>query len=391
MNLLYLDIHPVPDIQPESLQILQTCDGLAAQGIKVTLVTPQAHQDAETILGRPVASGLTLRGLAVPWISRHLFPRSSRWFYRACCREVQRSKADVVLVRNLKLAEALLASGIDTPLVFETHEIFATTYAEAHPHPNARQQRKLRQLTQREQWVYERSAGLIVLTELLRDDIHHTYPTQAPIWVAPDGVDFFLADNARRSRPPNVPPIALYLGSLHPWKGVETALRALPLVPNMVLHIAGGTESRINELRTLAASLGIEHRVKLLGPVFPGERFRLINDADVCLLPLAQTSIGARYTSPLKLFEYMAMGKAIVASDLPSLREVLRPGVNALLTLPGDAQALAKELTRLSEDMKLAEALGKQALLDSRRYGWQNRAKGIAGFLDVLLKGKEPL
>jgi glycosyltransferase involved in cell wall biosynthesis len=391
MNLLYLDIHPVPDIQPESLQILQTCDGLAAQGIKVTLVTPQAHQDAETILGRPVAAGLALQGLVAPWLSHHLFPRSSRWFYRACCREIQRSKADVILVRNLKLAEALLASGMDIPLVFETHEVFATTYAEAHPHPSARQQRKLRQLKQREQRVYEKSSGLIVLTGLLRDDIRINYSTHVPIWVAPDGVDFFLADDARRSRPANVPSIALYLGSLHPWKGVETAIRALPLVANMVLHIAGGTESRIAELEALAASLGVDHRVNLLGPVFPGERFRLINDVDVCLLPLAQTSIGARYTSPLKLFEYMAMGKAIVASDLPSLREVLQPEVNALLTPPGDSLALAKALTRLSEDAELTEALGKQALVDSRRYGWQNRAKGIAGFLEMLLKRHVPL
>jgi len=300
-------------------------------------------------------------------------------------------KADVILVRNLKLAEALLTSGLEIPLVFETHEVFANSFAESHPHANAKQKRKLRQLQQRERLVYSRSAGLIVLTKLLGDDIRRTYGTQAPILVAPDGVDFFLADAARCPRQANVPPVALYLGSLHPWKGVETALRALPLVPDVGLHIAGGTSQRIAELHALAVSLGIAQRVKLLGPVFPGDRFHLINAADICLLPLSQTSIGARYTSPLKLFEYMAMGKAIVASDLPSLREVLRPGANALLTQPGDAQALAKELTRLSEDMGLAEALGKQALLDSRCYGWQNRAKGIAGFLDVLFKGKEPL
>jgi len=391
MHLLYLDIHPVPDIQPESLQILQTCDGLAAQGVQVTLLTPEAHHDAAAILGRPTAKGLTCRGLAAPWISRHFFPRSSRWFYRACCQEVRRLKADVILVRNLKLAEALLTIGLEIPLVFETHEVFATSFAETYPHANAKQKRKLGQLKQREQLVYGRSAGLIVLTKLLGDDIRRTYTTQAPILVAPDGVDFFLADAARRPRQDNVSPVALYLGSLHPWKGVETALRALPQVADMELHIAGGTGQRIAELHALAESLGIAQRVKFLGPVFPGDRFHLINAVDFCLLPLSQTSIGARYTSPLKLFEYMAMGKAIVASDLPSLREVLRPGANALLTPPGDAQALAKELTRLSEDMELAKTLGKQALLDSRRYGWQNRAKGIVGFLDVLFKGKEPL
>jgi glycosyltransferase involved in cell wall biosynthesis len=298
-------------------------------------------------------------------------------------------KADVILVRNLKLAEALLTSGIKTPLVFETHEVFATSFAETHPHANAKQKRKLCQLQKREQLVYGRSAGLIVLTKLLGDDIQRTYDTRAPILVAPDGVDLFLADAARSSRQANVPLVALYLGSLHPWKGVETALRALPLVPDVELHIAGGTSQRIAELHALAVSLGIAQRVKLLGPVFPGDRFHLINAADICLLPLSQTSIGARYTSPLKLFEYMAMGKAIIASDLPSLREVLRPEENALLTPPGDAPALATALAHFATKPAQASALGECALADSRRYGWDSRAAGITAFLGELFKGKQ--
>lgn len=388
MHLLYLDIHPVPDTQPESLQILQTCDALAAQGMNVTLLTPHSDHDARSMLGRPASAGLTFRGLRAPWYAGFL-PRSSRWFYRACCREARDINADVILVRNLKLAEALLNSGIKTPVVFETHEVFATTFIEMHPQPTAKQRHKLQQLQRREQLIYGNSAGLIVLTRLLRDDIRSSYATQVPIWVAPDGVDLSQADAARCPRPANETPVGLYLGSLHPWKGVETALRALPLVPDMVLKIAGGTDQRIAELRCLAESLGISKRVHLLGPVFPGDRFRLINEADFCLLPLAQTSIGARYTSPLKLFEYMAMGKAIVASDLPSLHEVLRSGENSLLFSAGDEKALAHALNRLTHDVALAEFLGRQALEDSRRYGWDSRAAGIQAFLDELIEKKK--
>jgi glycosyltransferase involved in cell wall biosynthesis len=87
-----------------------------------------------------------------------------------------------------------------------------------------------------------------------------------------------------------------------------------------------------------------------------------------------------RHTSPLKAFEAMAAGRPIVASDLPSSREVLRHGENAWLVAPDDAGALADGITRLLADDALSERIARTAFVDSVAYSWDARARRL---LDV--------
>jgi glycosyltransferase involved in cell wall biosynthesis len=90
----------------------------------------------------------------------------------------------------------------------------------------------------------------------------------------------------------------------------------------------------------------------------------------------------ARYfTSPLKLYEYMAAGLPIVASDLPSLREVLRHDENALLVPPDEPAALADSLGRLLTDAALGERLRRQAHADVQGRTWSARAASVLSFL----------
>jgi glycosyltransferase involved in cell wall biosynthesis len=101
---------------------------------------------------------------------------------------------------------------------------------------------------------------------------------------------------------------------------------------------------------------------------------------DVAVLPAPNHVHHARYASPLKLFEYMAAGAAIVASDLPAIRDVLRDGENALLVAPGDPAALAAGLSRALGDPALAARLGACARRDAGRYTWTRRARAaLAG------------
>jgi glycosyltransferase involved in cell wall biosynthesis len=311
MRIAYPDPHPVPDSAPEALQILQTADALAGLGHEVSVITPHPEGDADpaAILGRPAPDTLRLVHVA-DLRKRWWMPgRSNRGFQVQAAAWLRRNPVDALLVRNLKLADVLLRDPACPPLFFETHEIFAQTYREEHPRPDLRRRHKLRVLERREARVYAASRGLLVLTTLLAQDVRSHYATSVPIHVAPDGVDLAGADAAAAAtRTPNSVPVALYLGSLHPWKGVDTLVRAAALGGAWDLRIAGGDAGRIAELSALAHSLGIGERVRLIGPVAPAERFALIGRADICLLPLTRTSIASRYTSPLKLFEYMAMG-----------------------------------------------------------------------------------
>jgi glycosyltransferase involved in cell wall biosynthesis len=99
--------------------------------------------------------------------------------------------------------------------------------------------------------------------------------------------------------------------------------------------------------------------------------------ASIVVLPNTASAISDRYTSPLKLFEYLAMGRAIVASDLPSIREVLTDGVTASLVPSGDPVALAGALRALANDPARAAALGAEARRLAPRYTWSARAATI--------------
>lgn len=385
MRLIYPDPNQVPDRTPSALQILQNVDAFGQLGVKVSLLTPRSSSDIapSAILGRTLPQSVTI--LALPDLRRRWFfpTASNKPFYFLASRRIRHERHCVLLVRNLRMAEYLLKSGITHPLFFETHEIFAQTYREDHLYANSATSRKLSALAAREDFVYRHSRGLITITQTLAEDVRRHYGVDTPILVAPDGVDEELAARSPQS-PPNAIPVLLYLGSLHPWKGVEILIRAMQYVTGAILRIVGGVATRIAELRLLAKQLGVDGRVEFMGPIHPIKRFEVIAGADVCLLPSSESSIGSRFTSPLKLFEYLAMGKPVVASDLPALREILQHNVTALLTKAGDERKFADSINLLLVDPDLRARLGMSAKELSRRYTWKARVEGILGFIRQL-------
>ncbi|MDH3513558.1 MAG: glycosyltransferase family 4 protein [Gammaproteobacteria bacterium] len=383
MRLLYPDPHPVPDDCPESMQILHTADALGKIGVETTVVTPPRTRPVEVrdILGRELSANVSLQHLGSSF-HRWLPVRTNRLFYRSVIRSLRPSGVDAILVRNLKMAERLLRRAPAVPLFFETHELFAQSYREEHREPSWRERRKLAALTRREEFVYRRARGLLVLTPLLLEDIRSAYGVDTPAVVVPDGVDLEMTGTLDTAPPRNDPPVLLYLGSLHPWKGIDTLIEAMVHLKQPArLRIVGGNDRRIAELQAHAGRLGVADRVEFSGPCLPGKRYEIIQQADICLLPLAPTSIGSRYTSPLKLFEYLALGKPVVVSNLPSMRAVLEDGTHALMAASGEPAAFAAAIGRLLANPSLRLQLGQAARAHARNFGWTQRAISIRDFL----------
>jgi glycosyltransferase involved in cell wall biosynthesis len=90
----------------------------------------------------------------------------------------------------------------------------------------------------------------------------------------------------------------------------------------------------------------------------------------------------------LKLFEYMAAGRAIVASDLPAIREVIEHEVQALLVPPGDAGALAGAIRRLADDPALRDRLGRAARARVADFTWDRRAERLEALLARVVDGR---
>ncbi|MQY52563.1 glycosyltransferase [Rhodocyclus gracilis] len=393
MRIAYINPQAVPDTLPSCLQILQFAEALAAvEGSQVDLLTPTPSKGAtpEMVLGRTPHERLRFQPQS-DHRGRWYFPFSSnRAFHRQALVWLRRNAVDAIYVRNLKLAEALIREQLGIPIFFETHELFAQSFCEHHGKLGWRASRKLATLRRRESFVYTHVAGLIAITHALAADIRSEYGVETPILVAADAVDLELAHGSRQSesaRPGATETIVLYLGSLHRWKGVETLLDAAPLLPEGVIHIAGGGATRRAELEQHVASSPGKNRIRFLGEVPPCSRFKVIADADICVLPLSNTSIGSRYTSPLKLFEYMAMGKAIVASDHPSIREVLVDGKNALLVPAENPVALADALNVLIANPEIRKQLGNAAEILSREFSWSARAKNVTRWAEHIMRG----
>lgn len=387
MKIAYIDPHPVPGLTPSTMQMLQTVDGMGQAGMDVTLITPVSPVTVKQVLGRELSGNVKLMPQFDPR-RKWYFPFSThKPFFWQAKKILKREKFDALLVRNLKLADYLLKQNLGVKIYFETHEIFAQNFKEEHPDFSASDARKYKLLREREHRVYNHAAGVFALTSLLVEDIKRDYGAKnTRFCILPDGFDPALADAAREKfeqvgRQPG-PPRVLYLGSLHPWKGVNTLVEAMAKVPPPTeCWIAGGEPHRIEELKQQATQLGVADRIQFLGKIPPLERFDLIAQADICALPLTETSIASRYTSPLKLFEYMAMGKPIVAADLPSIREVLSHGEEALLFSVGAAEKMAVAIAKFVDDLSLCQRVGQLAKYRSLEFSWEKRGKVVASFV----------
>ncbi|HYL80469.1 MAG TPA: glycosyltransferase family 4 protein [Candidatus Acidoferrum sp.] len=390
MHIAYVDSEAYPSATPAALQTFHTCVGLASHVDRVWLVGGLGSSaNPTTFYGLPQPANLRLLRLL-------RFHRKQGWIrlawslpfhvqalavLRHLVREVG---ITAVLTRNLKLAQFLLRAHRRRPLppvVFESHQIFGDTLREEAARQGRALSAKWRRLTPRETEVYREAAGLIVLTHQLADILATRFVTRGQVRVVPDGADLRTALPVQQTA--GTGPVT-YLGSFHWWKGVEIPVQALALAPNLRLRLVGGDSEPRERLRALATALHVADRVQFTGPVPPPERWRYLAEASVCVLPLTRSAFGTSFTSPLKMFEYMAAARPIVASDLPALREILQDGENALLVPPEDPPAMAAAIQRLQSDQALAERLAARAAEDVRSYTWEARGRRIQEFLQAV-------
>jgi len=234
--------------------------------------------------------------------------------------------------------------------------------------------------------VWRQAEGYVTITAALGDEMRSRHGARGHLAIIHDGVR--VAPGARfnaehRSLVPGAAapysPVVAYAGHLYPWKGVDVLLQAFAQLPNAEGLIIGGhaEEPDLGRLKALAERLGITSRVTFTGIVEPSRVHELLQQADILALPNPATAISTRFTSPLKLFEYMSAGRAIVASDLPSIREVLHHEIDALLVAPGDPAALAAAIERLAAQPGLAARLARAAFDAAPDFSWDRRAERL--------------
>jgi len=221
--------------------------------------------------------------------------------------------------------------------------------------------------------------ALIVITDSLKVDVLEILGQQYRdrIHVIPDGadVDRFnyqpMTDHSTKLK-------VGYVGSNYPGKGWEI-IEKLPGSCDNEFHVYGFSHEE-NSFPN----------AKFYGKVPYARIPEAFNTFDIGLLPNQPDVIMARgdnigkYTSPMKLFEYMASGKVIIASDLPVIREILKDGYNALLVPHNNVQAWTDAISRLDNNKELYEKLQKQAYSDvCGFYSYKARAERIIEIVNV--------
>jgi glycosyltransferase involved in cell wall biosynthesis len=175
-----------------------------------------------------------------------------------------------------------------------------------------------------------------------------------------------------------------FTGFVREWHGLERVIELIAASdPQLKLQfLIVGDGPAVPELRRLAASLGLDRRVIFTGLVRRHEIVGLIEAFDVALQPQV-----VAYASPLKLFEYMALGRAIVAPSTPNIREVLGEG-EAILFDPADPTGFRRAIELLCHDPVLRDRLGKAAREAVNRQGltWANNARRIVSLFEGLLQ-----
>ena len=373
-----------PVERANGIQTMETCAALARRGCDVRLVvrpdTAAPARDPFEYYGVERDPRLSIERVRVGGTAPM---RRIGLLIGAMARARTGGREDVILTRDLGFASLYLrARRRDSAcLVYESHGFAPAVSRErpsmltgaAAPSPG-----KQARLERREANVWRRADGYATITRGLADELEGRFGPRAALAVVADGARL-EAGAAFVARVPRSPAVVGYSGHLYPWKGVDVLLDALAALPDVKGIVVGGhpRETDLERLRARAHSLGLGARVTFTGMVRPREVAAHLEPADVLVLPNPASATSGRYTSPLKLFEYLAMGRPIVASDLPAFREVVRHGENALLFEAGNAAALAEALRTVVGHPALAESLGRRAFETARGYSWDARAERL--------------
>ncbi len=228
-----------------------------------------------------------------------------------------------------------------------------------------------------------RMNGVVVTNEWKRQQLitkWHIVPEK--ILVARNAIDpeVFFSEFPPSS---NMPWKVGYLGQLKTKgmeKGVDVILQAAAGLPAVHFAFIGGTSADVAQYRKESERMKLKN-VEFIGQISRAELPARMKELNAVVMPFPRTYHYEYIMSPVKMFEYMASHRPIIATRLTAITEVLNDA-NALLIEPDDVSALTNAIRRLARDSKFAQRIADQAFKDVQRYSWSNRSNALVQFLN---------
>lgn len=382
MDLIYISNTRIPSEKANTYQSFCVCESLATLLVSVEFWHPQRAGDymdqvrgsggnlEEVFDNFGVTRVFTLRRLFcldLPWINRFSnrfwFMVEASTFALSCLNAMRREQASKVVLTRDGITMSILAICKRLGLIKQS------LFYEAHSY------------SPRRAFLSRFIDGLIVINSHLKEKFDPE--DKMNILVAHDGI------RSRELEPPvgdghHRGNTILYAGNLFEWKGVYTLADCADHLPlNSKIVFLGGSPETLSAFEKYVAG---KSNVEIIGHK-PRKEVRChLKSADMLVLPNSAKFAMSDYTSPLKLFEYMAARRPIIASRIPSLQEVLRDGENAILFNPDDPQDLADKIRWVLEND--CSDIVDRAWLDVQGYTWDKRAEKMVGWMNDLIRGK---
>ena len=375
MKILYS--HRIGSRDGQGVHLEAMVAALRAAGHTVQVVGPASF--ADTALGQDNRVVTLLRRMLPSWIGElaelaYVVPSTLR-----LSRAAAELKPDIIYERaNLfHLAGAWVSARRGIPLLLEVNAPLAEERARFG-------QLKLRRIAGAiERLAWRRATRVLPVTDVLAQRIAEAGVPQSRISVVPNGIDLADFPKALSQGPSREEVVLGFVGFVRGWHGLDHVIRSLAHYsgkPKLTLQIVGDGPAR-GELEQLARELGVISQVQFTGLTHRQHIPELVRRFDIALQPAA-----VPYASPLKVFEYMAAARAIVAPDQPNLREILEHDRTALLFQPGDVNDMWGAVVRLAQDPGLRQRLGEAARAEvfSRDLTWEGNARRVLSLASAL-------
>ncbi len=367
MKIAYVATIRFPTEKAHGIQIAKMCEAFAFLGNEVSLFIPTRKNiiKEDPFLYYGIRKNFSIIYIDVPdliFLGRVGFIVSRIIFGLKIKKLFKNDDYDMVYTRDENLAW-ILSSVAKDRIVWESHRGENNFFVRS---------------------IIEKNVPVITISRGLFLFYRNIYPKVNMI-VAHDGVDFSLFESLsskedlrkKLSLPVNKK-IVTYTGHLYSWKGVDTLAQAACFFSSdIAVLFVGGTDS---DIRIFTEKYGNNSCIKILGR----KPYKMIPSylraSDILVIPNSgKVQLSRDFTSPLKLFEYMASDVPIVASDLSSIKEILCED-NCVFFNPDNEHSLFQKINNLLKDQLLAQKISSNAKEKVLNFSWTNRANKILDF-----------
>lgn len=281
----------------------------------------------------------------------------------------------------------LKAKNIDCKTVYEVNAFLTIElphlYSYIHPET-------LKKIYDIEQFCLENSDKIIVVSELLKQNVLKRGITEDKIKIIPNGYDEVLVQQVKPSV--DNEKYILYFGALQPWQGLDILIRALAYIqtsPNIRLKvIASQKKKNLKFYKKLAEKIEVSDKIDWYFTMEQEALFEYIQNAYAVIAPLVDCARNSEQgCCPLKIIESMGNGALIIASDLPSTRELIIPNETGILCRSNRPIELARAIQWALDHPEIVNKIKNNALAYAKRnYTWNAQLSKLLSVYHEILK-----